>query len=228
MDGYERKWGFPMCAGAIDGTHIPILAPTENHAEYVNRKGYHSILMQAVVDCDYLFRNVVIGWPGSVHDARVFSNSGIFMKGNDQKLFPNDLTREINGEEVSPLILADPAYPFLPWLLKGYPRNNEAPRHQKVFNYRLNRARMTVENTFGRWKGRFARFSKQVDMEVSTLVSVTHTSCILHNLCELQKNDFLPPWQENEVEDVMVAPVDDYVLSDAQNIRDALAELFSA
>jgi hypothetical protein len=203
IDGYERKWGFPMCAEAIDGTHIPILAPTESHAEYVNRKGYHSILMQAVVDCDYLFRDVVIGWPGSVHDARVFSNSAIFMKGNEQKLFPSDITREINGEDVSPLILADPAYHLLPWLIKGYPRNNEAPRRQKIFNYRLSRARMTVENTFCRWKGRFTRFSKRVDMEVSTLVSVTHASCILHNLCELQKNDFLPLWRENEAEDVV-------------------------
>jgi hypothetical protein len=25
---YKRKWGFPACFGAIDGTHIPILAPT--------------------------------------------------------------------------------------------------------------------------------------------------------------------------------------------------------
>ena len=28
---------------------------------------------------------------------------------------------------------------------------------------------MTVENTFGRLKGRFKRFSKRVDMEVSSL-----------------------------------------------------------
>jgi hypothetical protein len=37
---YENKWGFPMCAGCIDGTHIPILAPNENHKDYVNRKGF--------------------------------------------------------------------------------------------------------------------------------------------------------------------------------------------
>ena len=65
-------------------------------------------------------------------------------------------------------------------------------------------------------------------MEVSTLVSVTHASCILHNLRELQKNDFLPLWRENEAEDVVVAPVDDNLQSDAESIRDALADLFSA
>ena len=41
--------GFPECTRAIDGTHIPIVAPPECHIEYVNRKGYHCIIMQAVV-----------------------------------------------------------------------------------------------------------------------------------------------------------------------------------
>ena len=27
MVGYEEKWWILMCAGAIDGTHIPVLAP---------------------------------------------------------------------------------------------------------------------------------------------------------------------------------------------------------
>ena len=26
---FERKWGFPQRAGAIDGSHIPIIAPPE-------------------------------------------------------------------------------------------------------------------------------------------------------------------------------------------------------
>ena len=58
---YKEKWGFPMCAGAIDGTHIPILAPSQSHIEYVNRKGQHSIVMQAIVDSYYLFRDIVVG-----------------------------------------------------------------------------------------------------------------------------------------------------------------------
>ena len=41
MAMYKQRWGFPLCAGAIDGTHIAIQAPPENHADYVNRKSYH-------------------------------------------------------------------------------------------------------------------------------------------------------------------------------------------
>ena len=50
VDGFDRRWGFPQAFGAIDGMHIPILRPQESPSDYFNRKGYHSILMQAVVD----------------------------------------------------------------------------------------------------------------------------------------------------------------------------------
>ena len=50
-----------MCGAAIDGTHIPILAPNESYAGYVNRKGYHSIIMQAVIGHNHLYIDVVIG-----------------------------------------------------------------------------------------------------------------------------------------------------------------------
>jgi hypothetical protein len=127
--------------------------------------------MQAVVECKYLFRDIVIAWPGSIHDARVLSNSQIFKIGEQNKLFPEDyhilklrkqmLIVNVGGKFIGPVILGDPAYPLLPWLLKPYPENlNTIPQHQR-FNYRLSRARGTVENAFGRWKGRFCRFPKE-------------------------------------------------------------------
>ena len=61
--------------------------------------GYHSIIMQAVVDHNHLYRDVVIGWPGSVHDARVLSNSKIYEKGNNNSLFPQNVEGEISGRK---------------------------------------------------------------------------------------------------------------------------------
>ena len=49
VEGFKHKWEFPQCAGAVDGTHIPIISPEECPADYFNRKGWHSILMQGVV-----------------------------------------------------------------------------------------------------------------------------------------------------------------------------------
>ncbi len=50
IQGFRMRWGFPQCAGAIDGSHIPIIAPKENHVDYFNCKGWHSVLLQGVVD----------------------------------------------------------------------------------------------------------------------------------------------------------------------------------
>ena len=58
VDGFKNKWGFIQCAGAIDGSHIPVSPPALNHTDYYNRKGWYSIIIQAVVDHRYLFRDM--------------------------------------------------------------------------------------------------------------------------------------------------------------------------
>ena len=86
---------------------------------YFNRKGFHSIVMQALVDYRYRFMDIYIGWPGSVHDARVLTYSDLFAKGEEGTLL-TDSKRLINGCYVPLLILGEPAYLLLPWLMKGY------------------------------------------------------------------------------------------------------------
>ena len=73
---------------------------------------------------------------------------------------------------------------------------------------------MTVENTFGRWKGRFRRFLKHIDMAVASTTYLVAASCILHNICEFRRDDFLEQWLEDAAETV------------ASSIRDALALFF--
>jgi len=99
VDGFDVCWGFPQVAGAIDGTHIPVIRPHDNPSDYYNRKGFYSVIMQAVVDFRGLFLDTYIGWPGKVHDARVFSNSSVYRKGREGTLLP-DWKRRINGVEV--------------------------------------------------------------------------------------------------------------------------------
>lgn len=72
---YQDKNGFPNIIGAIDGSHIRIDKPDEDPDSYINRKQYFSIHIQGTVDHRMKFLDVFIGYPGSVHDARVFKNS---------------------------------------------------------------------------------------------------------------------------------------------------------
>ena len=101
---FEALWGFPQVAGAIDGTHIPILKPTECPSDYYNRNGFYSILMQAVVDSQGRFIDVNIGWPGKVHDARVLANLKFYHIAFSGTFLPS-WTRIINGVNVPLLIL---------------------------------------------------------------------------------------------------------------------------
>jgi hypothetical protein len=50
---------FPGVVGAIDGTHVQIIAPSEYENEYVNRHHYHSINTQVIFDAFYTFLDVV-------------------------------------------------------------------------------------------------------------------------------------------------------------------------
>ena len=58
--GFRTKSGFPQVAGVIDGTHIQSIQPSVNATDYFNCKGFHSLVMQAVVDFQAAFTDVYI------------------------------------------------------------------------------------------------------------------------------------------------------------------------
>ena len=64
--------GLDEVIGAIDGCHIGIKGQQFCNENYINRKGFPSLLLQAVCDHQYVFTSCYAGWPGSSHDAHVF------------------------------------------------------------------------------------------------------------------------------------------------------------
>ena len=226
--GFERKWNFPQCVGAIDGSHIPVQAPLLNHTDYYNRKGWYSVLVQAIVDHRYLFLNINVGWPGSVHDARVFANSAIYAQVKAKQILQGDV-RKICGQDVPPFLIGDSAYPLLPWLLKPFQEHESLTVEQKHFNYRLSRARIVVENAFGRLKARWRRLLKQNEMEIRNVPNVVTACCILHNMCEIHNEVFDNDWlQEAASISQLSQPVPSPLqLEDPQEMRDVLVRYLS-
>jgi len=66
---------FNNCIGAIDGTHIPCVVPSNKLVQHMCRKGMTTQNMMVVCDFDMKFTFVLAGWPGSVHDMRVFNDA---------------------------------------------------------------------------------------------------------------------------------------------------------
>ena len=152
--------------------------------------------MQGTVNHLAQFTDVYIGWPGRVHDARVFVNSTLYKKGQDNELLPN-WTESLGGKDVPLVILGDPAYPLLPWVMKAFSDNGRLSSQQKTFNYRLSLARVTVEHAYGRLKGRWRCLLKRLDIHVRDVLELVAACCTLHNICEVHGDTFNEDWLED-------------------------------
>ena len=167
--------GFPGVIGMIDGTHIKIDKPAERGFDYFNRKDYYSLVLQAVVREDLRFTDICTGWPGKVHDARVFRCSRLYESGSI--LCGNDH------------LLGDCAYPNLPWLLVPFRDDGRLTPDQVNYNKVHASIRSTVERAFGLLKGRFTRLRYINQRNNATIVHTIVTACVLHNLCIIHQDD---------------------------------------
>lgn len=62
------------------GNTLNILAPSNCGSFYFNYKGGNSIVLMMIVDDNYCFQYIDIGWNGRVSDGGVFQNCNIFLK----------------------------------------------------------------------------------------------------------------------------------------------------
>lgn len=165
---------FPGVVGVIDGCHIPISAPTEHPNSYINRKGFHSILLQGICNSKMKFIDVFTGICGSVHDARVWQLSDIknMIEEDIERYFPQNSH-----------LLADSAYPLSHYMLTPYRDNGHLNNIQHNYNTQLSKTRVIIERTFGMLKGRFRKLKYVYMYNTEMIPLVILACCILHNIC---------------------------------------------
>ena len=140
--------------------------------------------------------NLSVGYPGRAHDARVLANSSVFQKAQVGNLL-TDWKKSTCGTDVPLVILGDPAYPLLPWLMKPFVDHGGLTGQQKTFNYSLSHARIVAKNAIGRLKGHWRCLLKRNDTIIEDLPTVISACCVLHNPCEVHRDCFNREWLQD-------------------------------
>ncbi|XP_022166261.1 uncharacterized protein LOC111030867, partial [Myzus persicae] len=114
----------------------------------------------ALVDADYKFMMVDVGINGRISDGGVISYTkfGNMLNNKTLNIPKPDLLTNTNYT-LPFLFVADEAFAMSENLLKPYSQTN-LTKEQRIFNYRLSRARRIVENAFGILNLRFGVCSK--------------------------------------------------------------------
>nr|CAI5847063.1 unnamed protein product [Callosobruchus analis] len=166
-NGFRKQWNFPGCCRAIDGKHVVIKAPPDSGSLYYNYKETNSIILMTVVDYKYCFSYIDVGCNGRVSDGGVFHNCALYQELENGVLPENHV------------LVGDNAFPLKEYLLKPFP-GNQLTSKQKIFNYRLSRARRIVENGFGILAARFRVFEKPMPYSPEKVVKIVKACCVLH------------------------------------------------
>ena len=63
-DKFSKRWNLDHVLAALDGKHVAIKCPPNEGSNYFNYKGFHSIILLALVDAEYKFLYVDVGANG--------------------------------------------------------------------------------------------------------------------------------------------------------------------
>jgi DDE superfamily endonuclease len=139
------------------------------HVIYYMLTGFPSIQLQLVCDSKLMITDAYTGYPGSVHDARVFRLSPL-----QQLLTSSNIPEEYH-------IIGDSAYPLSSFLMVPYRDNGHLTAEQIKFNKVHSSTRVVVERCIGLLKCKWRRL-KYLDMSCIDQVPTTIIACcVLHN-----------------------------------------------
>lgn len=199
VDGFNQLWQFRNCLGAIDGKHITIKKPQKSGSYYYNYKGTFSVVLFAVVNANYEFIYIHMGTNGRISDAGIWKETGLCKRLESNKL---NIPHPLYFPEIGCMpyvFIGDEAFPLMKNLMKPYAQRN-INIEQKIFNYRLCRARRVVENAFGIMATRFSLFLRSIAIDIDKIDTVVLACCALHNFLRKmsKKNNVTESYVDHE------------------------------
>ncbi|XP_068338513.1 protein ALP1-like [Pyrus communis] len=181
---FQKIRGFPNCCGVVDTTHVmmclPASDPTSN--AWLDQEKNHSMVLQAIVDPDMRFRDIVTGWPGKMKDWSVFQSSNFYqLCARGERL--NGKRLELStGLDVREYILGDLGFSLLPYLVIPY-EGKELPEPKAQFNKWHYATQKVAQRALARLKDRW-RIIQGVMWrpDKHRLPRIILVCCLLHNI----------------------------------------------
>lgn len=183
---FEKKANFPMCLGAIDGKHIRIESFPHSGSMNYNYKQYYSIVLLAIVDADYKFLFVDIGAYGKDCDSSILKDTEFYKRLERGELnIPDAKPIAPDGLKVPYIFIGDNAFAINEHILKDFSNHNLSVK-QRVFNFRLHRARRYVECAFGIFSNKWRIFHRPVNVSKVFSKNIVKACVILHNIVRIR------------------------------------------
>ena len=181
-DGFSAKWNYHNCLGAVDGKHVPIRKPVGGGSTYFNYKKFHSIILMAVADAKYRFVYINVGAAGADGDAGTWNRCQLYRYVRDNRAgIPEPEPLPSDDEPVPYHFVGDDAFGLDDHMMKPYSHRSQV-RPERIFSYRLSRARRTVENAFGLLQARFRVFEHSLYVRPWKARLIVTCCVVLHNL----------------------------------------------
>ncbi|XP_050245904.1 protein ALP1-like [Quercus robur] len=179
---------FKDCIGAIDGTHVMAVVPTEKSIPYFGRKGYPTQNVMAACDFDMLFTFVLPGWEGAAHDTSIFLDTIRKQSNNFPHPPPGKYYVVDSGYPMMKGYLAP--YKGISYHLQEFRRRGGSPRtrHEK-FNHAHSSLRCTIERTFGVWKNKWRIIRNMPSFPFHIQILIVSATMALHNFVRLNDRD---------------------------------------
>lgn len=182
-DEFNRKWNFPHCLGSIDGKHVQIVAPEHSGSLFFNYKGTFSIVLLGAADANYNFLYADVGCQGRISDGGVFKHTTLYQDLERKTLnVPDEDPLPGRTKPVPYVFVADDAFALSSYMMKPYPGHTPgASTPERIYNYRLSRARRIIENVFGIMSSKFRILLKPIALNPDKATTVALACIYLHN-----------------------------------------------
>jgi hypothetical protein len=181
---FEKIHGLPNCCGIVDTTHITMcLSSAEPNCKvWLDQEKNYSMVLQAVIDADMRFTDIVTGWPGSMKESSILHSSGLFKLCEKGERLNGSKLKVSDGSEVGEYLIGDAGYPLFSWLLTPY-QEKDLTESSTEFNRRHLAARTVAPRTLAKFKDTWKFLQGEMwRPDKHKLPRIIHVCCLLHNI----------------------------------------------